>query len=93
MKEESFENVWDAIEDDPVIRESLKLRSVLMIELTDYIKHKKWTHIVAAKRLGVTQPCIYNLMRGKIDSFDIDTLVKMATLAGLRITLHVKKAA
>ncbi|WP_058186685.1 helix-turn-helix domain-containing protein [Terracidiphilus gabretensis] len=93
MKEESFDNVWDAIEPDPVKRENLKLRSELMFRLTNHIKHEKWTQAEAAKRLGVTQPRISNLMRGKINAFGLDMLVKMATAAGLRITLRVKKAA
>jgi predicted XRE-type DNA-binding protein len=93
MKRERFKNVWDAIEDDPIIREDLKLRSVLMIEIEDQIKREGWTQAEAAKRLGVTQPRISNLMRGKINAFGLDMLVKMATAAGLRITLRVKKAA
>jgi predicted XRE-type DNA-binding protein len=32
-------------------------------------------------------------MRGKINSFGLDMLVKMATSAGLRVSLKVKKAA
>ena len=93
MKRERFKNVWDAIEDDPIIREDLKLRSVLMIEIEDQIKREGWTQAEAAKRLGVTQPRISNLMRGKINAFGLDMLVKMATASGLRITLRVKKAA
>ncbi len=93
MKRERFESVWDAIEDDPIQRENLKLRSELMLNLTEHIEREKWTQAEAAKRLGVTQPRISNLMRGKINSFGLDMLVKMATAAGLRITLRVKKAA
>jgi predicted XRE-type DNA-binding protein len=93
MKEETFENVWDAIEDDPIVRENLKMRSVLMLEIEDHIKREGWTQAEAAKRLGVTQPRVSNLMRGKINAFGLDMLVKMATAAGLRITLRVKKAA
>jgi predicted XRE-type DNA-binding protein len=93
MKEEVFENVWDAIEPDPVKRENLKLRSELMFRLREHIKREKWTQAEAAKRLGVTQPRISNLMRGKINSFGLDMLVKMATAAGLRITLRVQRAA
>lgn len=93
MKRERFENVWDAIEDDPVIAENLKLRSLLMIELEQHIKRQKWTQAEAAKRLGVTQPRVSNLMRGKIKAFSLDLLVKMAASAGLRVTLKLKKAA
>ena len=93
MKVEAFENVWDALEDDPGIRENLKLRSELMIQIERHIKREKWTQVEAAKRLGVTQPRISNLMRGKINSFGLDMLVKMAVAAGLRVSMKVKKAA
>lgn len=93
MKVETFDNVWDAIEDDPAVAENPKLRSLLMIELERHIKREKWTQAEAAKLLGFTQPRISNLMRGKINSFGLDTLVKMAVMAGLRVKLQVKKAA
>ena len=93
MKIETFDNVWDAIEDDPAIRENLKLRSQLMIEIERHIKREKWTQAEAAKRLGVTQPRISNLMRGKINSFGLDTLIRMAVSAGLRVSMKVQKAA
>lgn len=93
MKVETFDNVWDAIEDDPAVAENLELRSLLMIELERHIKREKWTQAEAAKLLGFTQPRISNLMRGKINSFGLDTLVKMAVMAGLRVKLQVKKAA
>jgi len=93
MKIETFDNVWDAIEDDPAIRENLKLRSELMIVLTRHIKREGLTQAQAAKVFGVTQPRISNLMRGKINSFGLDMLVKMAVAAGLRVSLKVKRAA
>ena len=93
MKVEAFDNVWDAIEDDPGIRENLKLRSKLMVALTRHIQREGWTQAETAKLLGVTQPRISNLMRGKINSFGLDMLVKMAAAAGLRVRMQAKKAA
>ena len=90
---EVYENVWDALEPDPVKRENLKLRSSLMLALTRHIKREGWTQPQAAKVFGVTQPRISNLIHGKIDLFALDILVKMATAAGLRVTMRVKKAA
>jgi predicted XRE-type DNA-binding protein len=58
-----------------------------------HIKREKWTQAKAAKLLGVTQPRISDLMRGKINSFSLDMLVKMAVAAGLRVKIQVKKAA
>lgn len=88
-----FDSVWDAIEDDPAERENLKVRSALMNVLTDFIVKEKLTQAQAAKRFGVTQPRISDLMRGKIHLFAIDTLVNMLGAAGLHMEMQVKKAA
>jgi predicted XRE-type DNA-binding protein len=92
-KPKVYENVWDAIEPDPVMRENLKLRSSLMLALTRHIKREGLTQAQAAKVFGVTQPRISNLIHGKINLFALDILVKMATAAGLRVTMRIKKAA
>ena len=47
----------------------------------------------AATLLGVTQPRISDLMRGKIDLFGLDTLVNMVTAAGMHIDLKIRDAA
>ena len=92
-KTKVYENVWDAIEPDPVEAENLKLRSSLMLALTRHIKSEGLTQAQAASLLGITQPRISNLIHGKIDLFGLDLLVKMAAIAGLRVTMRIKKAA
>jgi predicted XRE-type DNA-binding protein len=47
----------------------------------------------AARRFGVTQPRVSDLMRGKIDLFGLDTLVNMAVAAGLHVKMHIAEAA
>ncbi len=88
-----YDNVWDAIEDDPAERENLKVRSALMAALTLHIQSKKMTQAQAAKTFGVTQPRISDLVRGKIDVFSIDTLVNMLGAAGLHMEMRIGKAA
>jgi len=90
---EEFDSVWDAIEDNPAEAEKMKLRSGLMIALKDYIVAEGLTQSQAAKKLGVTQPRISDLMRGKINVFAIESLVNMVVRAGLRIEMHIGKAA
>jgi predicted XRE-type DNA-binding protein len=90
---ERFSNIWDAIEDDPAQRENLKVRSALMAALKDYILTEGMTQSQAAKKFGVTQPRISDLMRGKIDLFAIDTLVNMLGAAGLHMDLQIGNAA
>ncbi len=92
-KPKVYENVWDALEPDPVKAENLKLRSSLMSDLIRHIKREGWTQAQAARVFGVTQPRISNLIHGKIDLFALDMLVKMAAAAGLRVTMRIKKAA
>lgn len=89
----SYANVWDAIEPDPVVRENLKLRSVLMSELTRHIERQRLTQAEAAKLFGVSQPRVSNLVRGKIDAFSLDLLANMAAAAGLHVTMKVRRAA
>lgn len=88
-----FENVWDAIEDDPLERANLKARSLLMSAIERQIKEQGWTQAQAAKAFGVTQPRISDLKRGKIDLFGLDTLVNMLGAAGLEVEISVKRAA
>ena len=90
---EEFESIWDAIDDNPSEAQNMKLRSAMMTSLCDYIKSEGITRKQAAKKLGVTQPRISDLVRGRIDLFAIDSLVNMLTLAGLRIEIHIGKAA
>ena len=68
---------------------SLKLRAELMVQISRLIKKRKLTQAEAAKQLGVTQPRISDLVRGRIDLFSIDGLVEMLGRAGMRVRLHV----
>lgn len=92
MSNERFASVWDAVEDTAAAAENLKLRAALMMALEESIKNQGWTQAEAGQRLGVTQPRISDLMRGKIDLFSLDTLVNMAVAAGLHVELHVAAA-
>jgi predicted XRE-type DNA-binding protein len=69
--------------------ESLRLRAELMVEVSRLIQTRKLTQRSAASLLGVTQPRISDLIRGKIDLFSIDTLVNMLARAGMSVQLRV----
>ena len=71
----------------------MRLRSLLMVALEQLIDHRGLTQGEAAKLLGVTQPRISDLKRGKINLFAIDSLVTMATQAGLRVELDITEPA
>ncbi|MDX8535567.1 XRE family transcriptional regulator [Mesorhizobium sp. VK25A] len=93
MNNETFASVWDAIEDTPAEAENMKLRATLMMALEKHIRAKGWMQAEAAQRLGVTQPRVSDLLRGKINLFALDTLVNMAVAAGLHVEVRVSEAA
>jgi len=93
MTKQRFESVWDAIEDTPEEAENMKMRSVLMTALKHHIARAGLTQAQAAKTFGVTQPRISDLTRGKITVFALDTLVTMATKAGMQVELRVTQPA
>ncbi len=71
--------------------ENLLLRSKLMSEIRTVTRGL--TQAQAAKRFGVTQPRLNDLLRGKIDKFSLDALVNMLAAAGLHVELRVRRAA
>ncbi|MXN78014.1 helix-turn-helix domain-containing protein [Burkholderia sp. 4701] len=93
MTKQRFPSVWDAIEDTPAEAENMKLRSVLMVALKHHITRMEISQAQAAQLLGITQPRVSDLMRGKINLFGLDTLVNMATAAGLRVEMRVRESA
>jgi len=65
----------------------MKVLSEVMDIVEDHITQSGWTQKQAAENLGVTQPRISDVMRGKISLFSIDSLVAMAGKAGLQLTI------
>lgn len=51
------------------------------------------TQAAAAKTLGLTQPRLNALLKGKLHQFSLDALVSIAGNAGMNVRLVVKKAA
>jgi predicted XRE-type DNA-binding protein len=91
MKKKRFKSVWDAIENTPGEAANMKTRSALMMVISGHITQHRWSQAEAATALGVTQPRISDLMRGKVQLFSIDTLVNMLAGAGFRIEMNVTK--
>lgn len=90
---QEFANVWDAIADTPEEAANLTLRSELMDEIESIIKEGEWTQAEAAKRCGVTQPRINDLLRGRIARFSIDALVNIASALGRKVRVSLDDAA
>ena len=90
---EGSDNVFRDIGFGEVEAENLKLRSDLMIRIEKYLKQSGMTQAEAALELGITQPRLNQLLKGKIQLFSLDALVNMLANAGMRVRMSVKKAA
>jgi predicted XRE-type DNA-binding protein len=86
-------NVFEDLGFDVQESQNLLLRSQTMIALVQWFNACGLTQAAAAKVLGVTQPRLNQLLKGKIEIFSLDALVNMATSAGMRVGLSIRPVA
>ena len=89
---EEFASVWEALGIPPAEAANLAIRAELMTQLRSIIRQKRWTQAAAAKKCGVSQPRINDLLKGRIDKFSVDALVNMASALGQRVEMQLKAA-
>ncbi len=83
-------NVFRDLGFPPEEAEHLTIRADLMIHLQKRIAARGLKQAQAARILGVTQPRISDLLRGRIDLFSTDTLIDMLAHLGVKVKLVVK---
>ena len=84
-------NVFEDVGFPPEEAAHLLIRSDLMISLNQLLEKRGLTQVRAAKLLGVTQPRISDLRRGRVALFSIDALVDMLARLGVTVTLRTTK--
>ena len=89
----TFNSVWDALEDTPEQAESMRLRSVFMLAIEQHVAQLGATQTEQARRLGITLPRLDVLVQGRYHHFSLDALVARAARPGLRITIEYKAPA
>lgn len=92
QRKKVFANVWDAIAGTPEEAANLELRYQLMEMISGIVKQNGWTQAEAAKRCGVSQPRINDLLRGRISRFSVDALVNIAAALGRRVRVQLEAA-
>ena len=93
MTIQRYDSIWDAIQDTAEQAENMRLRASLMMAIERYVTRNGMSQEQAAKLLGVSQPRISNLMRGKISLFSLDMLVNMVAAAGLHVEMKISETA
>jgi predicted XRE-type DNA-binding protein len=86
---QEFTSVWTAIEDNVVLAENLRLRSQLMMEISEYVKASGLMQGEAAAALVTTQPRLSDVLNGHIEHCTLDRLVNMLAAVGFRISMQI----
>ncbi len=89
---ELFESVWDALEDTPAAAANMTMRSDLLNAIAARVRSWDLTQAEAARRLGLNQPRLNYILRGKVGKFSLDMLVSLAVQAGLSVRIDVTDA-
>ena len=84
-------NVFRDIGFPPAEAEHLLIRSDLMIAIRSLIEERGLTQTRAARLLGVTQPRVSDLVRGRVELFSIDSLVAMLARAGFGVSVRLER--
>ena len=80
-------NVFRDLGAAPDEAEHLRIRAELMVHLQHAISALDLKQAEVAQRLGVTQPRVSDIMRGRIDLFSSDALIDMLARLGIRVKL------
>lgn len=82
-------SVFDDLGFDSIEAANLKIRAALMHAVEEELDKRNMTQIQAAKLLGVSQPRISDLRRGKMHLFTIDVLVNMLAKLGKPVAVVI----
>ncbi len=89
METKRVANVWESLTESPEEAVNMTMRSTLLLAISDTVKSWELPQSQAAARLGLTQPRLNDLLRGRITKFSLDALVNLTVRAGLVVHVDV----
>jgi predicted XRE-type DNA-binding protein len=69
--------------------EERALKSQLAIQIRRIIEDKGWTQVQAADVLGVDQPKVSHLLRGRLAGFSVERLLTLVNRLGHNVEVHI----
>jgi predicted XRE-type DNA-binding protein len=93
VEKKRYASIWDAIEPSRAQAANMKARAEMMTAIRETVAAWGLTQAATAKRLGLTQPRMNDLLRGRINKFSLDALINLATAAGLAVRVEVVRPA
>lgn len=85
MERLEFDNIFDVMADSAAEAADLQFRADLMLTLRKLLEDRKLRQAEIAEALGVSQPRVSELMRGKIDLFSADKLIGFLARLDVRL--------
>lgn len=85
MERLEYDNIFDVISDSPAEAADLQFRADLMLTLRKLLEERKLRQAEIAEALGVSQPRVSELIRGKIDLFSADKLIGLLARLDVRL--------
>ncbi|MFN3634889.1 MAG: helix-turn-helix domain-containing protein [Rhizobium rhizophilum] len=85
MERLDYDNIFDAMADSPAEAADLQFRADLMLTLRKLLEERNLRQAEIAEALGVSQPRVSELMRGKIDLFSADKLIGFLARLDVRL--------
>lgn len=82
-------NVFLDLGFEPVEATVLQMRANLMSDLRSYIEKESLTQAEAAKRLGIAQSRVSDLVRGKWEKFSLEMLVTLEARLGRTVRVEL----
>ncbi len=82
-------NVFLDLGFEPAEAAVLQMRAQLMGDLRAYIEKEKITQAEAAKRLGIAQSRVSDLVRGKWEKFSLEMLITLETRLGRTVRVEL----
>ena len=86
---ESSGNIFLDLGFPPHEAEVMLLRARLAEALRAWIEREKLTQAQVSKRLGVAQPRVSEITRGKVELLSLDYLVGLCAKAGIPVSLRL----
>lgn len=84
-----YSNSWRAFypRDEATVRH---VKAQLLLAARRHMLSQEWTTSEAAKQFGVKRRTVKKIRAGRIDKFDVETLLRMVGRAGLEVRTSVR---
>ncbi len=82
-------NIFIDLGFEPAEAAVLQMRAKLMNDLRLYIEKHELTQVEAAKRLGIAQSRVSDLVRGKWEKFSLEMLITLEARLGRKVRVEL----